>query len=101
MEKYEIDISSKANEDILSCIGFVKNVSLEAAKELFENLYAFIESLETFPERNPIFEMPQNTNREIRKGIVDKKYIILYEIDKKVIVHRVLDSRKGFEQLIF
>ena len=101
MEKYEISISSKANEDILSCIGFVKNVSLEAAKELFENLYAFIESLETFPERNPIFEMPQNTNREIRKGIVDKKYIVLYEIDKKVIVHRVLDSRKGFEQLIF
>ena len=80
MEKYEINISSKANEDILSCIGFVKNVSLEAAKELFENLYAFIESLETFPERNPIFEMPQNTNREIRKGIVDKKYIILFRI---------------------
>ncbi len=101
MEKYEISISSKANEDILSCIGFVKNVSLEAAEELFENLFAFIESLETFPERNPIFEMPQNTNREIRKGVVDKKYIVLYEIDKKVIVHRVLDSRKGFEQLVF
>ena len=101
MEKYEIIISSKANEDILSCIGFVKNVSLQAAKELFDNLFAFIDSLETFPERNPIFEMPQNTNHEIRKGIVDKKYIVLYEIDKKVIVHRVIDSRKGFEQLIF
>ena len=101
MEKYEIVISSKANEDILSCIGFVKNVSLEAAKELFENLYAFIDSLETFPERNTLFEMPEGTNREIRKGIVNKRYIVFYEIDRKVIVHRVLDSRKGFEQLFF
>ena len=100
MEKYEIIISSKAQEDILTCVGFVKNVSLEAAKDLFNNLYDFIESLETFPERNPLFEMPQGTNREIRKGIVEKRYIVLYEIEKQIIVHRVIDSRKGFEQLI-
>ena len=101
MEKYEILISPIAQEDILTCIGFVKNVSLEAAKELFKEIYSFIESLETFPERNSIFEMPHGTNREIRKGIVDKRYIVIYEIEKQIIVHRVLDSRKGFDQLIF
>ena len=100
MEKFEILISPKAQEDILNCVGFVKNVSLEAAKDLFDDLYAFIESLETFPERNSLFEMPQGTNREIRKGVVSRRYLVIYEIDKQIVVHRVLDSRKGFGQLI-
>lgn len=100
MNKYEIEISPKAQEDILTCIEFVKNVSLEAAEKLFDDLFQSIESLETFPERNSLFEMPQGTNREIRKGIVNKRYLILYEIEKRVVIHRVLDTRKGFEQLI-
>jgi len=101
MDKYEIFISLKAQEDLLNHIGFVKNVSIEAAKQLFEDLYNFIESLQTFPERNPLFEMPLGTKYELRKGIVNKRYIVIYEIDKKIIVHRILDSRKGFEQLLF
>lgn len=100
MKKYEILISPKAQEDILNCVGFIKNVSIEAAKKLYYDLFTFIESLETLPERNALFEMPQGTNREIRKGIVDKRYIILYEIENQIIVHRVLDSRKGFDQIV-
>ena len=100
MEKYKLEISPKAHEDILSCIGFVKNVSLEAAQQLFNDIYDFIESLETFPERNALFEMPEGTNREIRKGVVNKRYIVVYEVENIVIVHRVIDSRKGFEQLL-
>jgi len=100
MDKYEIVISSKAHEDLLNHIGFVKNVSLEAAKQLSEDLYNFIESLKTFPERNPLFEMPLGYKNEMRKGIVNKRYIVIYEIDKQIVVHRILDSRKGFEQLL-
>jgi len=84
----------------LTHIGFVKNVSLEAAKQLSYDLYNFIESLKTFPERNPLFEMPQGSKSEMRKGIVNKRYIVIYEIDKQIVVHRILDSRKGFEQLL-
>lgn len=100
MKKHEILISPKAQEDILNCVGFIKNVSIESAKKLYYDLFSFIESLETLPERNALFEMPQGTNREIRKGIVDKRYIILYEIENQIIVHRVLDSRKGFDQIV-
>jgi len=100
MEQYEVVISSTAQEDLLNHIGFVKNVSLEAAKQLSEDLFNFIESLQTFPERNPLFEMPLGSNSEMRKGIVDKRYIVIYEIDKQIVVHRILDSRKGFEQLL-
>lgn len=100
MNEYKIEISSKAQEDILACVGFVKNVSLEAAKELFESIYSFIESLRTYPECNPLFEMPQGTNREIRKGIVNKRYIVIYEINEQIVIHRVIDCRKGFEQII-
>ena len=100
MEKFEIEISPAAHEDIINCVGFLKNVSLDAAKQFYEDIYAYIESLETFPERNALFEMPNGTNKEIRKGIINKRYIVIYEIEKHIIIHRVIDARKGFEQLL-
>ena len=45
MVEYRIIISPKAQEDILSCIGFVKNVSLDAANQLFDDIYGFIEPI--------------------------------------------------------
>ena len=100
MKKYEIEISPSAHEDILNCARFLKNVSLEAAIQLVDDIYGYIESLESFPERNALFNMPNGTNKEMRKGIVNNRYIVIYEVEKEIIVHRVIDSRKGFDHLI-
>ena len=101
MDKFEIVITSKAQSDLSECVQFVLNTSLEAAKKLADDLYSSIESLTTFPERYPVFEMPKSFPYIIRKQIVNNRYIILYLVEEnKVIIYRILDARKNLNSLI-
>ncbi|MBO4666977.1 MAG: type II toxin-antitoxin system RelE/ParE family toxin [Bacilli bacterium] len=101
MEKFNIIISSKAQSDLAECIGFVLNVSKDAAIKLANDIYSAINALSTFPERNPIFDMPKAFPFIVRKLIVNKRYIVLYALENSnVIVYRVIDSRRQFDYLI-
>ena len=101
MSDYKVVISLKAQSDLTQCISFVLKVSKEAAIELRDDIFSALESLNPFPEKNPIFEMPKNSPITIRKQIVNKRYIILYSIEKdKIVVYRILDARRGFDQVL-
>jgi plasmid stabilization system protein ParE len=101
MKTFNVFVSSKAQEDLADCIGFVLNVSKEAAMSLAQNFEDSISSLRTYPERNPIFEMPKSFPLVIRKQIVNNRYIILYAIESpNVIVYRIIDSRRNFDRLL-
>ena len=101
MEQFEVAVSSKAQQDLSECVSFVLNVSFNAAKQLVDDIYDSFESLKTFPERNPIFEMPKSLPYILRKQIINGRYIVLYSIeDKKVVVYRLLDSRRKFDYLV-
>lgn len=101
MNQFKIIISSNAHSDIAECVGFVKNVSLEAAKALAKNIYSSISTLNVLPERNPVFEMPKAFPFTLRKQIIDNRYIVLYTVEKEsVVIYRVLDSRRKFTHLI-
>lgn len=102
MDSCKIIISSRAQSDLAECVGFVLNVSREAAWKLAEEIYSFIESLSFFPERYPVFKMPKATPITLRKGVVSKRYAILYSIENEnVVIYRILDLRKGFDQLVY
>ena len=49
MEQFEVVVSSKAQQDLSECISFVLNVSVDAAKQLVDDVYTSIGSLNTFP----------------------------------------------------
>lgn len=101
MDQFKIDISIKAHEDIADCVSFVLNVSKEAAFALVSTIYSSLATLNSFPERNPVFEMPKHFPFTIRKHIIDKRYVALYSIENdKVIVYRVIDTRKKCEYLL-
>ena len=101
MKEYSIIILSKAQYDIAECVGFVLNVSKDAAISLMNDIYSSIETLKTFPERNPLFVMPSSFPYPIRKQIINHRYIALYSIeDDHVIVHRLIDSRRRFNYLL-
>ena len=101
MGVFKIVISSKAQSDIAECVGFVLNVSKEAACTLANSLYLSIESLETYPERNAIFEMPKSFPFTIRKLVINKRYLALYSVEgDKVVVYRIIDCRRKFDHLI-
>lgn len=101
MDKYQVLISHKAQLDLTECISFVLRVSVESASKLADDIYSTIQSLETFPERNPIFEMPKTFPFQIRKQVICNRYIALYAIENNnVVVHRILDSRRKFDFLL-
>ena len=102
MEYYNVIITSRAQIDLTVCIAFVLNTSVEAAKNLANEMKESLQSLSTWPERNPIFEMPKGFPFDIRKQVISKKYVVLYSIeDKNVVVYRILDSRRGFDHIFF
>ena len=53
MTDYKIDITQQAFLDIYECISFVKNVSKEAANDLYQEIMNSIRSLVEFPKKYP------------------------------------------------
>ena len=101
MEQFNIVITSKAQSDLSECVNFVLKVSKEAAINLTNEIYDCLESLNTFPERNPIFEMPKSFPFIIRKQVINKRYVALYSIeDNNIVIYRILDTRRKFDYLI-
>ena len=101
MDKYNIVWRPEAQIDLIAHVTFLTNVSMQAAHELRKAFYDEVNSLITFPERNPLFEMPDAFPFTTRKKVVKGRYLIIYAIDKDCVkIYRVLDARKQFEHLI-
>ena len=101
MQNYNIFVTSKAQMDLATYVGFVLQVSKDAALSLANDFEQLMNSLRTYPERNPSFQTPRSFPFDVRKQIVNGRYIILYSIEKtNVVVYRILDSRRKFDQLL-
>ena len=96
MTNYKISISQRAYSDITECVLFVKNVSLEAAKELYEEIMTSINSLSSFPNKYPEVEGLTIRQSKVRKMTIHKgRYFILYKVeDGLVYIYDILDCRK-------
>ena len=98
MNEYSVIISNKAHSDIAECVG---RASKEAAIKLTNDIYTSLASLDLFPERNPIFNAPKSFPYTIRKQIINDRYIALYTIEnQKIVIYRILDSRRKFGHLL-
>lgn len=102
MERFDVVLSSKAQSDLSECVGFVLNVSKQAALALADDIYAAIGTLSTFPERSPLFSMPKSFPYSVRKLVINGRYVALYAVEgSKVVVYRILDTRRRFDFLLF
>ena len=101
MIKYNIVWRPEAQLDLIAHITFMSNVSFDVALELRRVFFEEVSSLTSFPERNPLFEMPDGFPFNTRKKVVNKRYLIIYAVDNdNVKIYRILDARKQFEYLI-
>ena len=99
--EYRVEWSAKAISDLGEHIAFQKRVSIEAAQALSEKIISMGASLASFPERFPVFPMPQNFPIPVRKCVVDGRYILLYGLSSvTVVIFRVLDARRKFDGLL-
>lgn len=96
MGQFKISITQRAFSSISEHILFVRNVSLEAAKKLYEETMTSLRSLSSFPERYPKIQDLRIAGAHIRKmPIHNGRYVALYKVDgDTVVVYDVIDSRK-------
>ena len=97
MDKYNIVISQRAFTSVFECVSFVKKVSIESSEKLYIEIMNAINSLTTYPNRNP--EIKHLTIRQVpirRMMICDGRYAIIYKINdnNEVFIYDVLDNRR-------
>lgn len=88
---YKVLISEQAQVDMQSHIAFLARVSEQAAKKIFDKLLEKIGSLNFMPNRGQVIK---TFNKNRKKLVIDKKFIILYSIFKnKIYIENVINSR--------
>ena len=96
MVQFKISITQKAFSSISEHVLFARNVSLEAAKELYEETMTSLRSLSSFPERYPEIQDLRIAGARIRKmAIHDGRHVALYKVDgDTVVIYDVIDTKK-------
>ena len=96
MAEFKVSITQRAFSSISEHVFYVRNVSLEAAKELYEETMTSLRSLSSFPERYPEIQDLRIAGARIRKmSIHNGRYVALYKVDgDTVVMYDVIDTRK-------
>lgn len=96
MNNYKINITQRAYSSISECVMFVKNVSFDAAKTLYEDIISSIKSLSTMPNKYPEINGLLIRGCKVRKmPIHNGKYVILFKVENdNVDVYDIIDVRK-------
>lgn len=101
MNKYQIIISEKATQMLVSHASFLAQVSYDAAQNFIIQFETTVNSLESMPERCPWFRgeyIPKNTYRFIVFG---KYYMLLYQVkDSTVYGDYIIDTRQDYQWLL-
>ncbi len=100
-EGYEVIISKRAAQLMVSHVAFLANESKEAADRLLENFEETAHSLELMPERFPWLNAEYIPQNKYRKALFSKRYLLIFQIrDRKVFVDYVVDTRQNYGWLI-
>ena len=92
MKKYVIEITDEALTDMAGIYNYIANTLLapENAMGQYNRIAEAILTLESFPERYPVFDLEPEHSLEMRRMVVDN-YLVCYMVDPgKVTVTDVL-----------
>lgn len=96
-KKYKIIVSDRAKRMLGMHIRFMAQVNKEAAMAKKKEIMAAMRSLAQMPQRFPFFDEPYITPNKYHKMLVEKWYLVLYQIrDNIVYVDYILDCRKEY-----
>lgn len=95
--KYKVIVSERAKRMLGMHIRFMAQVNKDAAAAKKKELMAAIRSLAQMPQRFPFFDEPYITPNKYHKMLVEKWYLVLYQVqDNTVYVDYILDCRKEY-----
>jgi toxin ParE1/3/4 len=99
---HEVYLTAEAEADLEGITQYIEfHDSAERADTVYEKLKESILKLEVFPKRGRVVPELREVGVVEYREILFKPYRILYFVsDKRVIVHAILDGRRGIEELL-
>ena len=95
-EEYQVIIDPAANDRMYEHFEFLARVNVAAANRLLDGFLSDIESLESLPYRNPVYNRPYLPPDKYRSMISNKRYRIVYQVDDcYVYVDDIQDIRQA------
>lgn len=99
--EYKVIVSDRAKRLMGKHLLFLSQLSPKAAAEPKVKLIEAVASLSSMPERCPFFNESYIPSNKYHKLIVEKNYLLLYQIKDSVVhVEYILDCRQDYRWLI-
>lgn len=100
-KKYNVIISERTTQMLISHSRFLAQVSENAAIKLIDEFQEKVNSLETMPDRNPLLEDTFISERKYRKLVMKKRYLLIYQVkEDTVYVDYIVDCRQDYGWLL-
>lgn len=99
MKRYKLEIEEIAWQSIKQVIKFVSIYNIYYSQKVLKNIFKSIKSLEYFQNRNPCLIF----NKNYRKMLFLKKYIIIYFVDNLhniVYIKYVFSTKQNYNKFI-
>ena len=102
MNKYEVRFTARAFFDVKEIVSFVKNVSIEAANNLYEEIISAAKELSDFPNSYPEIEAISILGQKARRMVFhDGRYFFIYVVKENLVtIYDIFDSRKDNNQFL-
>lgn len=98
---YTVIITETAWDMLITHARFLANVSLPAANRMIDTFAEMTGSLAALPERNPWFEHEAIPFQKYRKLLIEKHYMVLYEIRGDIVyITAVVDCRQDYSWIL-
>jgi len=101
---YQLEYLPIARQDMVEIVKYISQelCNPSAAENLAAEMIDAAENLRSFPYSNVAHFTPKPLKQEYRRLIV-KKYVLFYwvnEMEKKIVIARVLYARRDFDNLL-
>ena len=101
MDKYYVHISPKAKAMLDNHIDFLAQLNVDAAIKLKDSFLNALRSLQEMPNRFPFLESKYFKRGKYRKMLVEKRYLIIFQLnDKTVFVDYIVDCKENYQWFI-
>ena len=95
-KEYVVVVREQCLASFENHLEFLANVSLNAAESLYSSFWDVVNSLTTFPGRNPLIRVSAEPDAEYRRALLGHNHAILYEVvGEKVYIDAVVDLRQN------
>ena len=98
---YKLIVSQKALQMLEQNIAFIAGISKQTARNRKERIVSALKKIEEDPQIYPFFAGEYVPPNKYHKLVVDKRYLVIYQIkDKTVYVDYIVDTRQDYQWLI-